>query len=73
MLASPDVATLRSAALPSATVRTAEAGRAMRAVAVDGCWLAGRVVAIVPEASEAVLGVARVNTMILAGHCAWAR
>jgi hypothetical protein len=73
MLASPDVATLRSAALRSATVRTAEAGRAMHAVAVAGRWLAGRIVATVPEAGEPVFFVAGVNAMILAGYCAWAR
>jgi hypothetical protein len=73
MLASPAVATLRSATLRNVTMRTAEAGRARRAMAEVGRRLAGRVVATGPETSEAVFVVAKVNAMILAGHCARAR
>ncbi len=69
VLASTTVATLRGVALVSAAVGANDARGAVGVVRMAGRLVAGLVVAAGPEMVESVLAAARVNAMVLAGHC----
>ena len=73
VLASTAVATPLSTAFRGETVRTVDAGRAVRALAVAGRRVVGCVVAAGPEVGETVFAIASIDVMILAGLCGRAR